>query len=189
MWQGRSQSKADVTMGEPRPGADVAGGAQSRCRCGLSASAQPIGSAMFHDRCGSQAQEQGRGASERIRTGRAGGEAHTLQKPRRWSCRLELPACASPAAAANHRTLRAPPEPICSAAARTLLLCSRAAKAVMHGALRDPVGAWHGAPQGKNVRLMPGSRAQPWHRCGRAEPSPSADVAGVSPVLVQMWER
>ena len=30
--------------------------------------------------------------------------------------------------------------------------------------------------------------AQSRCRCGRGEPSPGADVAGVSPVLVQMWQ-
>jgi hypothetical protein len=30
-------------------------------------------------------------------------------------------------------------------------------------------------------------RAQSWCRCGRGGPSPGADVAGVGPVLVQMW--
>ena len=27
------------------------------------------------------------------------------------------------------------------------------------------------------------------YRCGRGEPSPAADVAEVSPVLLQMWRR
>jgi hypothetical protein len=30
---------------------------------------------------------------------------------------------------------------------------------------------------------------QSQRRCGRGGPSPGADVAGVSPVPVQMWER
>jgi hypothetical protein len=32
------------------------------------------------------------------------------------------------------------------------------------------------------------SRAQSGCRCGRGEPSPGADVGGVSPVPVQMWQ-
>ncbi len=33
------------------------------------------------------------------------------------------------------------------------------------------------------------SKAQSWRRCGRGEPSPGADVAGASPVPVQMRQR
>jgi hypothetical protein len=46
----------------------------------------------------------------------------------------------------------------------------------------------HGVPLPKFVRAL-GGEPQSRCRCGRGEPSPGSDVAGVSPVPVQMWQR
>jgi hypothetical protein len=59
-----------------------------------------------------------------------------------------------------------------------------------------PAQTWRGLAQcqrrpaellGPVPAQMWAGRAQSWRRCGRGEPSPGADVGGVSPVPAQMW--
>ncbi len=49
----------------------------------------------------------------------------------------------------------------------------------------DAVGDGHPAAQLLCAVVTTGA---PPRRCGRGEPNPCADVAGVSPTLVQMWQ-
>ena len=54
------------------------------------------------------------------------------------------------------------------------------------GRAQSRVQMWQGRAQSR-VQMWLG-RAQPVCRCGRGEPSFGADVAGASPVPVQMWQ-
>ena len=73
---------------------------------------------------------------------------------------------------------------------------ARRMSVALHGALAElwkgvspvPAQMWLGVSPVVTQLRAPRAQAPSRRRCGRGEPSPSADVAGVSPVQVQMWQ-
>ena len=73
---------------------------------------------------------------------------------------------------------------------------ARQMSVALHGALAElwkgvspvPAQMWLGVSPVVTQLRAPRAQAQSRRRCGGGEPSPGADVAGVSPVQVQMWQ-